>query len=173
MPSSYDRVSARVKAMNAMLAANAALSQNPDFAEFNRLLGIFQKNLDKHKDFQSQIATLKKEVGSFDSRIASLRADAKHNEDKSNGYKVLNAIGTGGFFAALTQSGAGAAAGAGTGATAAAIGANGAGARDADVRHDQAEIEDLKSEQNSRQEQLDAVRHDYENFCSGPINATQ
>jgi hypothetical protein len=171
MPSSYDRVATRVKAMNAMLAANSSLSQNPDFAEFNRLLGIFQKNLDKHNDFRSQIATLKKEVGSYDSRIASLRADVKHNSDKSNGYKILNAFGTGGMFAAMTQSGAGAGASAGAGATAATIGANGANARDNDVHRDQAEIEDLRNQQGSKQSELDQLKQEYEAFCQSPINA--
>jgi hypothetical protein len=170
MPSTFDRVSPRVKAMNDMLAADPTLGQN---AEFNRLLGIFQHNLDKHNTLRGQIAELKKEVNSYDGKISSLRADEKQDQDKANGYKMLNAAGIGGFFAGLTQGGAAAGAGAGAGATAAAIGANGANAREADVHHIQGEIDDLRSEQSAKQADLDQLKQQYDTLTQGPINATQ
>jgi hypothetical protein len=167
MSSTYERVSSRVKAMNSLLAADPALAQN---ADFNRILGIFQKNLDKHEDFKRQIAEAKQAVGGYDSKISELRAERKHNEDKANGYRALNVAGFGGFLAGLSQnSGAGAAAGVG----ASAVGAKGASDREADIRAINGRISDLEAEQSSKQAVLDQVRGQYDAFCKGPINATQ
>jgi chromosome segregation ATPase len=170
MPSTYDRVSTRIKAMNAMLAAQPDLGQNDDF---NRLLNIYQKNLAKHEDLRNQMAALKKEVNSFESRIDSLRSDQKHNQQKANGYNILKAVGVGGFFSSLSQGGSGGAAGAGASATAATIGSDGANARQADVRRAQAEIGDLENQESAKQAELDTVRQEYATLEKSPINAVQ
>jgi predicted Ser/Thr protein kinase len=167
MPSTYDRVSNRVKTMTALVATNSALNQNE---EFIRILGIFQKNLDRHNSFRSQIAALKKQVDSYGPKIAELRADQKQNQDKSTGYKVLSVFGFGGGAAAATQNSA---PGAIAGLTAGAVGANSANARDNDVHRLQSQIDALHSEQAAKEEQLSQLRQQYDALMQGPINSVQ
>jgi serine/threonine protein kinase len=167
MPSTYDRVSTRVKAMTTLQAAEPALSQDADFV---RVLGIFQKNLDAHTSLRSQIATLKKQIGGIDSKVADLRVEQKHNQDKASGYKALSLIGLAGGAAAASQnSGAGLAAGFGVGA----IGANGSNDRENDIRRLQNEIDQLHGEQGAKQEQLDQLRQQEEALTQSPISAIQ
>jgi serine/threonine protein kinase len=167
MPSTYERVTNRVKALTALQASDPNMAQN---ADFTRLLDIFQKNVQRHDSFRSQFAVLKKQVDSYDGKIASLRADAKHNEDKANGYKALSILGiAGGATGAGFNNAPGAVAGFGTGI----IGANGATARTNDVRADQARIGELQSQQAEKQQQLNALREQYETMQKSPINAVQ
>jgi len=167
MPSTYDRVTNRLKTMNALLASEPALSQN---ADFERLLGIFQKNLDRHNAFRDQIAEAKRATGGFDSKIADLRAEQKHNTDKENGYKTLAILGIAGGIAGATQNSTpGAVGGFGAGI----IGANGATARQNDVNHIQSQIDELRSEQAAKQDAVDQLRKQYAAFTQSPINATQ
>jgi hypothetical protein len=167
MPSTYDRVSDRIKQINDLLNLEPSMAQN---ADFSRMQGIFQRNLDKHNDFRAQIAQLKKGVYAYDDKISDLRAEQKHDESKANGYRTLNVLGLGSLFGGLAGNSAPAA---GAGAGAAAIGANGAAARDADVRHIEGEIEELKGEQAQQQAQLDQVKQQYDQFQQSPINAMQ
>ena len=86
-------------------------------------------------------------------------------QDKANGYKALSILGiAGGATGAGFNNGAGAVAGFGTGI----IGANGATARNNDVREDQGRIGDLQSQQAAKQEQLNDLRQQYEAMEAGP-----
>ena len=127
MPSTFDRVSTRFKAMDDLLSFEPNLAQE---SEFMRLHGIFQHNLDRHHDYQSRIASLESTVDGYNSRIASDRAEIKHNQAKADGYHAVTALGfLGGIAGAAANSGAGAVAGFGT----AALSANSGNQRDADV----------------------------------------
>ncbi len=167
MPSSYDRVTNRLKALAALRTSHPEMDQN---ADFNQLTSVFQKNLDKHNIFRDQIAALRKQVDSYAPRIASLRADAKHNQDKKTGYTVLSVLGLGGAAGAASQNNfAGTAAGLG----ATGVGQNGANARENDIRSDNARISELQSQQAAKQAQLDDLRAQYNQMQQSPINSVQ
>jgi hypothetical protein len=168
LPADHDRLASQAATLHALLTSNPAMAQNDDLTH---VLGIFDQDLSKEDDTRSQMAELRKEIGSYDSRIADLRVELKHNQDKETGYNVLTAIGMGGLGAALTQGGVGAGAGAGAGGTAAAIGMNGAAARNADINNIKAEISNLQDEEATKQAELEHARDAYKTETESPINA--
>ena len=167
MPSTFERVSTRFKSMDDLLSFDPDLGQQ---AEFMRLHGIFSKNLDRHHDYQSRIATLESTVDGYDSRIADVRAEIRHNQAKANGYHALTALGfLGGIAGAAANSAPGAVAGFGT----AALSANSGNQRDADVRSLQGEVGSLESERQPSEDQLDALKKEYADFCKTLIGEVQ
>jgi serine/threonine protein kinase len=167
MPSTYERVSNRFKSMDALLSLDSTLSQN---AEFVRLYGIFQTNLNRHNEYRARLAAMESEVGEFNSRIGDLRAEQEHNERKASGYRALSLFGlAGGIAGAVENNGAGTAAGLG----ATVVGANGASARENDVQRLQDQIAEIESQRQPAEDQLTEVRKEYEALQQTPIDAVQ
>jgi chromosome segregation ATPase len=167
MPSTFERVSTRYKSMDDLLSFEPDLSQQ---SEFMRLDGIFKKNLDRHLDYQSRIATLESTVDGYNSRIASVRAEIKHNQDKANGYHAMAVLGfLGGIAGAAANSTPGAVGGFGT----SMVGANGANAREADIHSLQGEVESLESQRQPSEDQLDALKKEYADFTKMLIGEVQ
>jgi serine/threonine protein kinase len=167
MPSTYERVSGRIKALTALSATNPTMDQN---ADCNRLMSIFQKNLEKHTALRAQIAAVKHDLDSYAPKIAALRGEAKHNEDKANGYRALSILGIGGAAGAASQNSA---AGAFAGIGAAGLGQNSANARENDVQSDNARVRELLSAQSAKEEELNQLRGQYDVLQKSPINSIQ
>jgi hypothetical protein len=167
MPSTYERVTNRFKAMDALLTLDSTMSQN---AEFMRLYGIFQTNVNRHEEFRAQMAPLEHQLDEFNSRIGDLRAEQVHNEKKATGYKVLSIFGiAGGIAGAAENSTPGAVAGFG----AAGVGQNGADARENDVHRLQDEIDEVRGQRAPVADQLDAIRSQYDALQKTPIDQVQ
>jgi hypothetical protein len=167
MPSTYERVSGRFKAMDNLLTLDPTLGQN---SEFMRLYGIFQTNENRHDDFRAKMAPLEHEVDGFDSRIGDLRAEQVHNEKKATGYRVLSIFGlAGGIAGAAEGSAPGAVAGIGT----SAIAQSGANSRQNDVNRLQDDIDEVRGQRQPIQDQLDAIRTQYEALQKTPIDQVQ
>jgi serine/threonine protein kinase len=167
MPSTYDRVSTRLKSMKDLLSEDAALNQD---AEFVSLMGVFQKNLDIHNEYRAKMSPLEDQVGSFDSRIASLRREQAHDQKKANGYNALSLLGfAGGIAGAATSSYAGSSAA----GVVSSAGVNGAGARNNDIHQLQSEIDDLESQRQGPANQLADLRKQYDTLQQAPINTVQ
>jgi hypothetical protein len=167
MPSTYDRVSNRVKALAALDATDPAIDQN---ADYTRLVGIFQRNLQRHEALRAQMDEARRALNSYGPRIAALRADAKQNEQKAQGYRTLGIFGIAGAGGAASQNN-----GIGTlfGLGAAHTGQSGANAREGDVRSDNARIQELEQAQASAQAQLDGLRSQYDALQAMPIGSVQ
>ena len=102
MPAEHSRVSARVKTMASEAAANPALAQNADFI---RIQGLFQKNLDEQMKFQSEISVLESGMSSGNAQIAHLNARIRENKQKESNYNVgTAAAGVGGVISAFQRS---------------------------------------------------------------------
>ena len=135
-----------------------------------RLDGIFKKNLERHLDYQSRIAAIESTIDGYDSRIADVRAEIKHNQAKANGYHAMAVLGfLGGIAGAAANSTPGAVGGFGT----SVIGANGANAREGDIHYLQGEVESLESQRQPSEDQNDALKKEYAAFSKTLIGEVQ